>query len=157
MHLILKTKVSASVNNVWAGFDRALFDQLSPPFPPVDVVRFDGCLKGDVVHLRLNFLLFKQDWISAIVDQQSRQTAGRTDEIFFIDEGTQLPFFLAYWRHRHLILRDDSTNTPNGPAIIVDDITFRTPFWLTDYLFYPLLWLQFAYRKPIYRRIFNKN
>ena len=152
MHLILQTRVASSVQQVWAGFDRQLFDQLSPPFPPVDVVRFDGCLKGDLVHLRLNFLIFKQDWISLIVDQQTLTTANGTEEIFFIDQGTQLPFFLAYWHHRHRLLHDADDRT-----IIVDDITFRTPFWLTDYLFYPLLWLQFAYRKPIYRRIFGHS
>ena len=64
LNLILDTPVHQSVSEVWSGFDRQLFDQLSPPFPPVDVVRFDGCLRGDVVHLRLNFLLFKQDWTS---------------------------------------------------------------------------------------------
>ncbi len=151
MHLILKTSVAPSVQHVWAGFDRALFDQLSPPFPPVEVVRFDGCLKGDVVHLRLNFFVFKQDWISLIVDQQTIGATDDADEIFFIDEGTKLPFFLAYWQHRHRLLRDE-----HGHTLIVDDISFRTPFLLTDYLFYPLLWLQFAYRKPIYRRIFNR-
>ena len=145
MHLLLKTHVNQSLPAVWAGFDRSLFDQLSPPFPPVDVVRFDGCLQGDIVHLRLNFLLFRQDWISLITDQQTRP-----DEIYFIDRGTQLPFFLRYWQHHHRLLRD-----PAGGTVVVDDITFQTPFRLTDYLMYPLLWLQFAYRKPIYRRIFG--
>ncbi|RYY31690.1 MAG: hypothetical protein EOO04_00280 [Chitinophagaceae bacterium] len=46
MHIILRTPVRQSPDQVWAGFDRTLFDRLSPPFPPVDVVRFDGCLKG---------------------------------------------------------------------------------------------------------------
>ena len=145
MHLVLKTRVGQPLTAVWTGFDRALFDRLSPPFPPVEVVRFDGCRKGDVVHLRLNFLLFQQDWISLIIDQQTG-----TDEIYFIDKATQMPFFLHYWQHRHRLLRDGS-----GGTIIVDDITFQTPFQLTDYLMYPLLWLQFAYRKPIYRRIFR--
>lgn len=146
MHLILKTRVRQPLPAVWTGFDRALFDQLSPPFPPVDVVRFDGCRAGDVVHLRLNFLLFRQDWISLITSQQAGP-----DEIYFVDEGTRLPFFLTYWQHRHRLLRD-----PAGGTVIVDDVMFRTPSWLTDYLMYPLLWLQFAYRKPIYRRVFKK-
>lgn len=161
MHLLLKTHVRQPLPTVWAGFDRALFDRLSPPFPPVDVVRFDGCLKGDVVHLRLNFLLFRQDWISLIIDQQTITTtperdrpghSDHPDEIYFIDQGTQLPFFLHHWHHRHRLLRD-----PAGGTIVVDDITYRTPFRLTDYLIYPLLWLQFAYRKPIYRRVFGKT
>ncbi|WP_461072730.1 SRPBCC family protein [Spirosoma horti] len=146
MHIVLKTQVEQSLPAVWAGFDRTLFEKLSPPFPPVDVVRFDGCLKGDTVHLRLNFLFFRQDWISHIIDQQTSH-----NEIFFVDQGFQLPFFLSYWQHHHRLQRsvDDQT-------IIVDDITFKTPFRLTDYLFYPLLWIQFAYRKPIYRRIFRR-
>lgn len=149
MHLLIKTRVEQPLSTVWAGFDRALFDQLSPPFPPVEVVRFDGCLQGDVVHLQLNFLLFRQDWVSLIVEQQTAD-----NEIFFVDEGTRLPFFLRFWRHRHrLIQSSDGSNQ----TVIADEITFRTPFLLTDYLIYPLMWLQFAYRKPIYRRVFSRR
>ena len=69
--LILKTHVRQPLTSVWAGFDRHLFDRLSPPFPPVTVVRFDGCQRGDLVHLRLHFFLFRQDWISRITEQQT--------------------------------------------------------------------------------------
>jgi ligand-binding SRPBCC domain-containing protein len=119
---------------------------LAPPFPPAEIVRFDGCLKGDVVHLRLNFIFFKQDWISNIVDQQTG-----ANEIFFVDQGSKLPFFLRYWHHRHRLVRDTQT----GGTIVIDDITFRTPSLLTDFLFYPIMWGLFAYRKPIYRRVFG--
>jgi ligand-binding SRPBCC domain-containing protein len=154
MRLILKTTVDSPVEQVWRGFDRRLFDQLSPPFPPVEVVRFDGCLTGDVVHLRLNFLLFKQDWTSHIIDQQPTDISQRPAEIFFVDEGRQLPFFLRYWHHRHRLIRQTA---PDGreQTIIADEVTFRTPNRLTDWLFYPLLWGQFAYRQPIYRRYFR--
>lgn len=151
MHLRLQTPVRQPLAQVWAGFDRKLFDQLAPPFPPVEVVRFDGCLTGDVVHLRLNFILFKQDWISNIIDQQTTGVPNQPDEIFFVDEGTKLPFFLRYWHHRHRLVRAPQT----GGTLVIDDITFRTPSLLTDYLFYPLMWLQFAYRKPIYKRVFG--
>ncbi|OIN56589.1 SRPBCC family protein [Arsenicibacter rosenii] len=144
MKLILRTQVARPLPEVWAGFDRTLFDKLSPPFPPVDVIRFDGCLTGDQVQLELNFLLFKQRWDSLIVDQQSTP-----DEIFFIDEGTRLPFFLRYWRHRHRLVRSG-----NG-TVIIDDITFRTPSRFTDFLMLPILWLQFLYRKPVYKHVFN--
>ena len=145
MHLLLRTKVNQPLPSVWKGFDRTLFDQLSPPFPPVDVIRFDGCAQGDVVHLRLNFLVFRQDWISLITEQKTTN-----EEIYFIDQGTQLPFFLTHWHHRHRLVRDSPDST-----LIIDDIAFKTPFWFTDYLMYPLMWLQFAYRKPIYRRVFR--
>ena len=151
MRLRLVTQVHQSLPTVWAGFNLALFERLNPPFPPVKVIRFDGCLRGDVVHLRLNFLLFQQDWISHIVDQQQTDT-----EIFFVDKGIQLPFFLSFWQHHHGLLRVIDEKNGNQTSII-DDITFKTPFLLTDYILYPLLWLQFAYRRPIYRRVFGQQ
>ena len=145
MKLTIRTQVQSPPEAVWAGFDRQLFDRLSPPFPPVTVLRFDGCLQGDRVSLELNFLLFKQVWNSDIIDQQT--TPG---EIFFIDEGTKLPFFLSAWHHKHRLI-SEGTGT-----VIADEITFQTPNVLLDYLFYPLLWAQFVYRKPIYRTVFGR-
>ncbi|MBO0929842.1 SRPBCC family protein [Fibrella aquatilis] len=146
MKLTIRTPVQAPLEAVWAGFDRQLFDQLSPPFPPVTVLRFDGCLTGDVVSLELNFILFKQVWNSDIIDQQTTDA-----EIFFIDQGTKLPFFLKAWHHKHRLI-EQGTGT-----VIADEITFQTPNRLFDYLFYPLLWAQFMYRKPIYRRVFGRG
>jgi ligand-binding SRPBCC domain-containing protein len=144
MKISLYTPVNQDYRRVWAGFTRQLFDQLSPPFPPVKVVRFDGCRKGDTVHLRLNFLLFKQDWISLITEQQETN-----QEIYFIDKGTKLPFFLTFWQHKHRIIRNgDHTR-------IADEINYRTPTLLTDFLIYPIMYGLFAYRKPIYKRYFQ--
>ncbi|RAJ99936.1 ligand-binding SRPBCC domain-containing protein [Larkinella arboricola] len=144
MQVIIQTRVEQPMHRVWDGFTLHLFNQLSPPFPPVNVVRFDGCLKGDTVHLQLNFLLFKQDWISAITEQQETD-----QEIYFIDRGTKLPFFLAYWQHKHRLIRE-GTHTR-----IADEVTFRTPTRLTDFLMYPIMYGLFAYRKPIYKRYFR--
>lgn len=101
-------------------------------------------MTGDVVSLELNFILFKQVWNSDIIDQQTTD-----DEIYFIDQGTKLPFFLKAWHHKHRLIRQ-GTGT-----VIADEITFRTPNSLLDYVMYPLMWAQFAYRKPIYKRVFN--
>ncbi len=144
MNIKISTKVNQSLLKVWEGFNLELFSKLAPPFPPVEVKEFGGCLKGDKVHLELNFIFFKQDWISDIVDQKRTET-----EIYFIDEGTKLPFFLSYWRHQHRLVKNDEG------TMIIDDITFKTPTILTDYLFYPLMYLQFLYRKPIYKKVFE--
>lgn len=79
MKLILRTTVQQSYLQVWRGFDETLFRRLSPPFPPVRVVRFDGCLKGNIVELELNFFLFKQLWTSKITEQQ-----GNAEEVFLL-------------------------------------------------------------------------
>ncbi|WP_234733624.1 SRPBCC family protein [Tellurirhabdus bombi] len=144
MKLVVRTQVEQPLPQVWAGFDQRLFDQLNPPFPPVRVVRFDGSQKGNVVHIELNFLFFRQDWISLITDQQETDK-----EIFFIDTGNKLPFFLSFWQHKHRLLRQ------GHQTIIADEVTYKTPGgWLMDWLFYPILWAQFVYRKPIYKRYF---
>ncbi len=145
MKLTLETRVASSPQDVWAGFNEALFVQLAPPFPRIRLLKFEGSTTGCLVEVEINFLLFRQVWQSLIVEQ------GETAEaIWFVDEGRQLPFFLRYWRHRHVI------SAENGGARILDDIEFRSPSRILDILLYPSLWLQFAYRRPIYRRVFGK-
>jgi ligand-binding SRPBCC domain-containing protein len=145
LKIVVTTQVEQSLPHVWAGFDQRLFLKLNPPFPPVRLLRFDGCLTGDVVHIQLNFLFFRQDWISKIIDQQESQ-----NEIFFIDQGDKLPFFLSFWHHKHRLVRQ------GDHTLIVDEVTYKTPGgWLMDWLFYPILWGQFVYRKPIYKRYFG--
>lgn len=145
MEINIETKVEQDYLKVKEGFDESLFRKLSPPFPPVKLLRFDGSSKGDLVTLELNFIFFKQKWTSEITDD-------RTDEkeFYFIDEGIALPFFLKSWRHKHRIIK-----TGDG-SIIRDEISYSGPFGLMTILLYPALFLQFLYRKPIYKKLFKK-
>ncbi len=144
MKLTISTTVNQSWQQVKAGFTEKLFLSLNPPFPPVKLLQFDGCHKGDVVSLELNFLLFKQTWESLITADETGE-----EHFQFIDEGVKLPFFLKRWTHRHRIEQSGA-----GTAII-DDIEYSTGTWLTDLLFWPVLYGQFAYRIPIYKRFFR--
>ena len=144
MRIKISTLVKQPYKKVFEGFDQNLFIKLAPPFPPVKLLRFDGCKVDDRVALRLNFIFFKQIWESLITDYQNNE-----QEISFMDEGVKLPFFLKYWKHHHRIIKEGEQTQ------IVDDISFKTPFFLFDYLMYPALYLQFLYRKPIYRKIFS--
>ena len=143
MHLTIKTQVHQGYRSVMQGFTEDLFIKLNPPFPPVKLIRFDGCKKGDVVSLELNFIFFKQRWESLIVEDNLTD-----EEFYFIDEGRKLPFFLKYWRHKHRIIKNESGSE------VVDDVSFRSPIRMTDFLLYPFLWLQFWYRKPVYKKVF---
>lgn len=146
MRLNFETRVDSNVSTVKEGFNEALFKKLAPPFPPVRVKRFDGCSKGDLVSLELNFLLFRQLWVSEITEDSTDE-----NEFYFVDEGIQLPFFLKTWSHKHRIIRQG-----NG-AIIRDEISYTGPIRVLTWLLYPTLWLQFAYRKPIYRKVFKNG
>jgi len=146
MNILIKTKVAQFPPQVFAGFTRDLFLRLAPPFPPVRLKRFDGCAVGDIVSLELNFIFFRNTWESHIIAFESTEK-----EIYFVDEGKKLPFFLRFWQHKHRILQEKEG------SLIIDDITYKSPFWVLDYLLYPLLYVQFAYRKPIYKKAFAKN
>ncbi len=142
MKIYLKTEVPANYLRVFAQFDKALFEALAPPFPKPNLLRFDGSKQGDEVHIQLVLPFgIKQDWVSVITEDSHNEQAA-----WFIDEGEKLPFFLTTWKHRHLIQK----KTENS-CYIIDDITFTSPF---GWLLYPVLYLQFLYRKPIYRRYF---
>lgn len=145
MKINLETPVEQGYLEVKSGFDESLFKKLSPPFPPVKLLRFDGSQKGDFVTLELDFIFFKQKWTSKITEDRTTDL-----EFYFVDEGVELPFFLKKWKHRHRVI-----STGIG-SIIRDEIEFEAPFGLMTYLLFPALWAQFALRKPIYRRIFKR-
>lgn len=145
MRITIPVYVRQPIEVVWANFNEKLFCNLSPPFPPAKLLRFDGSQPGDEVHVELNFGLFKQTWVSLVTEQIQSP-----EEIYFVDEGIELPFFLRIWRHKHRIARRGTG------SCIIEEIEFRTPFLLMDYLMYPVLYGQFAYRKPVYQRIFGK-
>jgi len=146
MRIVIETKVSSNIEKVFEGFDKTLFLKLAPPFPLVKLKQFDGCLKDDIVHIELSFVLFKQQWKSLIVDFSKND-----EEIYFIDKGVELPFFLKHWLHKHRMVKN------NSGTVIIDDIEFKTHSIITDVFFFPLMYLQFAYRKPIYKKVFCKK
>ncbi len=129
-----------------AGFTRALFVALAPPFPKLRLLRFDGCHTGDRVEIELDTLVKRLPWTSLIVDDGVQHDGTH----FFIDEGQVLPAPLRFWRHRHLI-----EPGPNGGSVVVDALEYRTASRLLDAVLYPAMWAQFAWRKPIYRRWFK--
>ena len=142
--LNIATEVDGNIQAVFQGFSRDLFLRLNPPVPPVKLLRFDGMSVGDEVHLELSFIFFRQRWVSRITAFEQSAT-----EIRFVDEGTQLPFFLQSWRHCHRVV------DRKGQATIIDEITFQAPNRLLSLLLLPALYLQFLYRKPIYKRFFS--
>ena len=145
MRLVIKTKVAQDMESVWKGFNEQLFKQLNPPFPLVNLKRFDGSETGNEVHLELNFILFKSQWVSLITEHAKQE-----DEIYFVDEGIRLPALFKYWRHKHRVVKDGEN------SIIVDDITFKSFSPVLDVFLLPALYGQFLYRKPVYKRFFSR-
>ena len=145
MRLILKTKVDQHWSEVKEGFNDDLFLQLNPPIPKVKLLRFDGSEKGDLISMELNFLLWKDKWTSLITSNNENENG-----FDFVDEGTSLPFPFKKWRHHHKV------ESFGDGSLIIDDITYSSNLHPLDVLLYPLLYLQFVYRKPIYKKVFGK-
>jgi ligand-binding SRPBCC domain-containing protein len=145
MNIRIVTNIGTnSKEKVLAAFDKKLFLQLAPPFPKLNLIRFDGSIKGNEIHLETDFILFKQKWVSLIVENGSSN-----NELYFVDEGTTLPFPLKYWRHRHIVRQ-------LGVRVeLEDNIHFSTKNKMADILLYLPFYLLFLYRKPVYKRFFK--
>lgn len=145
MQITIKTKAAQDYREVFQGFDIKLFMKLKPPLVGLNVLRFDGCSKGDIVQVEIRFLGLKQNWTSLITELVQNE-----NEIYFIDEGTVLPKPLKYWKHKHIIEKSVDS------SIIIDDITYKTGSFLMDLLLFPVFFAQFFYRKPVYKSYFSK-
>lgn len=145
MRIVISTTVNQYYTTIFSRFDRDLFLALKPPLLPMSLRQFDGSMKGDEVKIRIGKGFLSQDWDALIIDQQEL-----SDEIYFVDKGVKLPFFLKTWQHKHRIIKID-----NQQSQIIDDIEYTTPLGkLFDVIMYPVLYLQFWVRKPIYKKYF---
>lgn len=145
VNFIIKTTVGPTTKeSVMADFTNSLFLKLAPPFPKLKLLRYDGCEKGHEVHLQLDFLFYKKNWISIITESGITET-----ELYFIDEGTLVPTPIKTWKHKHIVRQ-------SGDLVeIEDNVTYSCGSWVFDKLVYIPFYILFLYRKPIYRKFFN--
>ena len=142
MRIELITRIeNRTIDYAFKKFDEALFLKLAPPLPVSKLIRFDGCKTNDVVALKIRILFKWHLWESLIVSNEDTK-----NEISFVDKGTTLPFFLSSWKHRHRIVQE------KNDVLIIDDIEFFAHNKVLTLLSFPILYLMFAMRKPIYRK-----
>ena len=142
MRIELSTHIeNRTIVNTFQKFDEALFLKLAPPLPVSKLIRFDGCKTNDVVALKIRIFFKWHLWESLIISNENTES-----EINFVDEGSKLPFFLSFWKHRHRIVQE------KNDVLIIDDIEFFAHNNVLTLLSFPILYLMFAMRKPIYRK-----
>ena len=142
MRIRIRTRIAnRTPERVFQNHTRALFLQLAPPFPRLELLQFDGCHTGNIVGIRMNFGLLKTEWWSSITEEI--HTAERAQ---FTDEGSQLPFFLRYWKHQHIMQQE------GNDVLMIDDVEFRSVNALSTLLLFPAIYLMLFYRKPIYKK-----
>ncbi|WP_347157598.1 SRPBCC family protein [Pontibacter chitinilyticus] len=145
MRLHLQTQVAQDYLTVFHAFDEQLFRKLSPPYPRLKLLRFDGSEPGDIVAVELQTGFKSFRWTSRILERSITDT-----EAYFIDQGQELPPPLRYWHHRHQVSKRGSG------ATVHDIITYSTGYKGLDLLLYPLMLAQFGMRKPVYRKVFGR-
>lgn len=130
---------------IFAHFGEPLFRALSPAFPKISVVRFDGCRLNDETHIDMHFF-GKRRWISVNTDFSEKES-----EIYFIDRGRQLPLGLKSWTHCHRV-----TAAPGG-SFISDEVEYDYGNLFLNLIWRLPLWIPFAMRPVKYRRFYEKT
>ncbi|MBC7427860.1 MAG: hypothetical protein H7336_04555 [Bacteriovorax sp.] len=138
MKILIKTPINKDYRSVFSQFNVKLFAALKPPLVNLKITRFDGCKKGDEVHL----LVSGKRWVSHITELVENE-----NEIYFVDVGVIIPAPLTSWKHIHRIER-----TGKDKCNVIDDIEFSTGNKFIDKLLYPALMAMFLLRRPIYIR-----
>lgn len=144
MNFIIRTEVEGDYKSVHRCFDNKLFFALKPPWMKFNLISFDGCNLGDVVELEAKFLFIKQYWLAEIIEAKESN-----DEIYFVDTGLKTPFPIKHWTHKHRIIKQSKS------SVIIDDITFKTSNFIFDMILYPVIYIQFYWRKHIYKNYFK--
>lgn len=147
MRILLKTPINNDLKSTYSKFNRDLFNYLKPPLVSLNIKRFDGCKTGDEFHLEIGLAGMKQNWIGQVTADRCHE-----DLCFFIDEGKQLPAPLSSWKHIHRVIK-----TSERTCQIEDDITYSTGNKFLDAAIYPVMYLQFAARIPLYKKYLSKK
>lgn len=146
MKVTFTTPVPGNVRQVFAGFNRNLFQALKPPFMTMELTRFDGTQLGSWVEVRTGMgKLLSSKWSNLVVER-----ADSDIESYFIDEGRTLPFPFKQWRHKHRVIHE------RGYVLIVDELNYRTRFWILDLIMWPVMLLFLVIRNPVYKKYFGK-
>jgi ligand-binding SRPBCC domain-containing protein len=144
MNIVIQTRVEKNFQLVFNRFNLDLFKALKPPVVKLEVLRFDGCKKGDRVHLQLTTFGKCQQWESLITSNFKGDY-----ELNFVDEGVLIPPPLKKWTHTHRVQKINEL-----ACLIVDDIEYTSGNKFLDVLLYPSLYLMFLFRVPVYKREF---
>ena len=138
--------VQADLDQVEAGFDRALFEKVLGAGRLVRVTRFEGLENDAIFEVEFGAGPLSGRWVGQI-ERKIRDP----NEIAYTDVGIELPKPLRTWRHRHRLLR-----RLKGGTFIRDEIEFSTGTRTGDWALYPVLMGLILARRPIYKAAFGE-
>ena len=146
MEIVVRTIVNESTEIVIPNFGKELFMALSPGFIPIKLLGYDGDRVGGLVRIEMGIPPLGGTWVSKIISRSER-----TDRLEFVDIGVELPFPLVKWKHRHIVRKDGA-----GRTEIIDAIIYSTHSKFWNFLTYPIMYLMFLMRIPLYKKYFRQ-
>lgn len=146
----MKFTVNSSVRGidpqtVYGVFNDRLLTALSPPLAKPLTKQYGGNRPGDRLHFVLRTPLGAKDWTGQVTEESRTES-----EIYFVDEGHQMPFGITRWKHKHRLIK-----TSFGTQIR-DEVQFDAKNSLLAVFLFPAIWLQFLYRKPLYEKTIKR-
>lgn len=134
-----------SPREAYSVFTDQLLTTLSPPFAKPVTRLYEGNRPGHRLHFILHTPLGAKTWTGKVTEEQVSEA-----EIYFIDEGAEMPFGLTYWRHKHRLIKT------NEGTRIRDEVQFETKNSFLAFFLFPVLWFQLLYRKPMYEKTIKR-
>ena len=136
--------INSDFNSVKNSFSELTFLQYLIKLQPVKLVRWDGIKTGDIAHMKIWFLGWKDFIVKHQFHKQNNIILSFTDSNLF------LPLGLTFWNHYHEV------NNNNNIVTIIDDIEFKHKFKIVEYILYLPMILPILMRKILYKTYFKK-
>lgn len=144
IYITVSTPINAPYTLVCDHFNEALFYSLTPVFPPVRLLKYEGEQPGDTVAVQLWFFGLWLTWETIITERSESD-----EETYFVDESTLLPWFLKSWRHKHIIQKQGEG------TLIIDQVNFEPVSYMPAWFLKLGIRKQFLRRRPLYQKYFE--
>lgn len=140
-----ESSINADFKKVSSGFNIELFNYLAPSFPKIEVTKFEGIQKEDLIQLKIKIGIKTLNWSGKITHFEKNQ-----QKLYFVDIGTSLPFPFKSWKHHHLIL-----NNGHNKTIIVDKVEHEMISPLFNFFAKMIVKSMLRPRISLYRKYFE--
>jgi len=144
---VVESKIrDVNIQDVYSVFDFRLLTALSPPMMKPEAKIYEGNKLGDQLYFVIRTPIGGFPWKGKVTEESITE-----NEIYFVDEGTEMAFGMSTWKHKHRLIKI------NDGTLIRDEVFFDTKNRLLKYVLLPGVWMQFLYRKPLYEKIVKKR
>ena len=135
---------TSKFENIVESFHNINFVKFLTYLQPIRIIHWDGIEDNKTAFFKLWFL----GWNNFKVIHSNYKN--NSNELFFIDKGTELPLGLKSWSHKHTIKKNKNY------VSIIDSLDIEHSNKLFGYILYPILIFPIIIRIFLYKIYFKK-